>query len=492
MNRIARLLSLFLFAGALAFGALSNSTVWEIRPTVGSDTNGGGFVAGASGTDYSQQNAKNSTGNNISTTDAVGTGVATITSATGNFSSAIVGNIIYLTGTGVTTGWYQVVTFTNVTTIILDRSPGTFTGGTMNIGGAMATVSGAVGAGVLSNTFWIRGSSGTYTATSALSLAFLNAPTPMIFNGYGTTRGDGVQAVWTTSTNSIHLITFGTGGPTNYMFKSIKFTNTAGTPLDAIHALGSTTGVVSVQNCFFSGFRYAINGNFAVDWQINLLQLDGVEITGSTVDGVINSGNTVITESYLHGNTGYGVNITDFQGIGGLVLRRTVLQSNGASGAILDNGTTSQSEVYIDSANSAFVSNTADGLRVTNSHTGTAPPMHIINSIFSSNGGWGINLTGGGDGYAWGDFRANAYYNNTSGTITGGIPAGIGDVTLSASPFNSSTDFGLNSTAGGGAACKGVGWQGGALLSAGGAIDIGPVQSAGGGGSSSPVGFVSQ
>ena len=117
--------------------------------------------------------------------------------------------------------------------------------------------------------------------------------------------------------------------------------------------------------------------------------------------------------------------------------------------------------------------------------------MQVINSIFSSNSGWGINLTGGGGNYAWGDFRANAYYNNTSGTITGGILTGIGDVTLSASPFVSSTDFGLNKTAGGGAACKAVGWQGGTLLSAGGSIDIGPVQSAGGS-SPSPVGFVTQ
>ena len=76
--------------------ALPAATVWEVRPTAGSDTNGGGFVAGASGTDYSQQNAANSAGSDISTTDVVATGVATITSATASFTSAIVGNVIYL------------------------------------------------------------------------------------------------------------------------------------------------------------------------------------------------------------------------------------------------------------------------------------------------------------------------------------------------------------------------------------------------------------
>lgn len=33
--------------------ALSSATVFEVR-TTGADTNGGGFVAGAAGTDYSQ------------------------------------------------------------------------------------------------------------------------------------------------------------------------------------------------------------------------------------------------------------------------------------------------------------------------------------------------------------------------------------------------------------------------------------------------------
>ena len=427
---------------------------------------------------------------------AITNGTTTVaTVATVSAAADMVGNIAYIAGgTGsITAGWYQIISQITGVSITVDTSAGLTagTGVTINIGGAMATVSAAVAAAVVSNTFWIRGGSGAYTVTTALSLTFVNTNGPMIFNGYGTTRGDGVQAVWTTSTNSIHLISFGSGGPVNYIFRSIKFTNTAGTPLDGMHASSSTVTDVTIQNCYFSGFRYAINGDYAIDYQFNLLLLDGVEITTSTTDGVINSGNTVITESYIHGNTGYGVNITSFQGVGGLVLRRTVLQSNGASGVILDNGTISPSVVYVDAANCAFVSNAADGLRVTNAHTATNPPMQVINSIFSSNSGWGINLTGGGGNYAWGDFRANAYYNNTSGTITGGILTGIGDVTLSASPFVSSTDFGLNKTAGGGAACKAVGWQGGTLLSAGGSIDIGPVQSAGGS-SPSPVGFVTQ
>jgi hypothetical protein len=53
--------------------ALNAAVVWDVR-TTGNDTNGGGFRAGAAGTDYSQQDAKNTAGNHQSTTDAVANG----------------------------------------------------------------------------------------------------------------------------------------------------------------------------------------------------------------------------------------------------------------------------------------------------------------------------------------------------------------------------------------------------------------------------------
>jgi hypothetical protein len=62
------------------------------------------------------------------------------------------------------------------------------------------------------------------------------------------------------------------------------------------------------------------------------------------------------------------------------------------------------------------------------------------------------------------------------------IGPGANDVALTAKPFTNSAggDFSLNSTAGGGAACKGVGWPG--IFPGGtttGNIDVGAVQSAG-------------
>ena len=63
--------------------ALSANTVLEVR-NGGSDTNGGGFVTGAAGTDWSQQDAAQ-----YSVTDGVTAGTTTITSATANFGTDV-------------------------------------------------------------------------------------------------------------------------------------------------------------------------------------------------------------------------------------------------------------------------------------------------------------------------------------------------------------------------------------------------------------------
>lgn len=129
--------------------ALSANTVLECRVS-GSDTNGGGFVTGASGTDWSQQDSAQ-----YSVTDGVTAGTTTITSATASFGTDVVGNLIYVQGGtgGVTAGWYQIVSRTNSTTIVVDRSTGLTagTGVTLKIGGALATPGQAGGVG------WVAG-----------------------------------------------------------------------------------------------------------------------------------------------------------------------------------------------------------------------------------------------------------------------------------------------------------------------------------------------
>lgn len=176
--------------------ALSANTVFEVR-TTGNDTNGGGWVTGTSGTDWSQQDAAQ-----YAVTDGVTAGTTTITSATANFGTDVVGNVMYVAGgTGaVVATWYQIISRTNATTVVVDRSTGLTagTGVTLNIGGAFASpgvLSNAnlLGASVASQRVWIK--SGTYTLTTATDgpsgpLLISGFDTGVTLEGYQTTRGD--------------------------------------------------------------------------------------------------------------------------------------------------------------------------------------------------------------------------------------------------------------------------------------------------------------
>jgi hypothetical protein len=444
--------------------ALPATSVWEVRPTVGSDTNGGGFDSAMGGTDYSQQNAKNSSGNNKSTTDVVATGVATITSATASFTSAILGNIIYLAGSGITTGWYEVITFTNGTTVILDRSPGTGTGVTMNIGGALATITAAYGsAAVASNTIWIK-ATGSYTTTSAMTLSnsFVNG-TPFYFIGYTTIRGDGGQATWTTATNSIQLMISGGTGCVNHCFININFTNTAGTSAPCFDGgLNGAMDGLRLVNCTFNGFTFAVKGAFsnAVNWDILGLIMESCSVTACTGAYAVGcSGLTFIIDTIIYSNTGDGVRmtITSSSGNGGpCIIERSILYNNGGNGLYCDGSNTIiPQSLWPILINSAIVANTNHGINIGGDNYS---PIIVINTIIESQGGYGINTTSNGTGFVI--FYANAYRANSSGDLNGGnlVKSGT-DITLTAEPFTTvGSNWTLNNTSGGGAACKAVGF----------------------------------
>ena len=163
--------------------AISASAVWEIR-TDGADTNGGGFVAGASGTDYSQQASAQ-----LTVTDGACSASTTLTSATGGFTSAMTGNLVYLSSGP---GWYEIKSYTDTNTVTVDRAGPTATGMTLNVGGALATPGIVTTLPLVSyNTIWLK--SGTYTLTTATAGSGGPITKPNLhlgLRGYQTTRGD--------------------------------------------------------------------------------------------------------------------------------------------------------------------------------------------------------------------------------------------------------------------------------------------------------------
>ena len=80
-----------------------NAMNWNIQQD-GDDNNGGGYRTTDPNTDYSLQ-----TSAQLTVTDGAtsGIGVTTLTSATGGFTSAMVGNVVHIySGTNLTDGWY--------------------------------------------------------------------------------------------------------------------------------------------------------------------------------------------------------------------------------------------------------------------------------------------------------------------------------------------------------------------------------------------------
>jgi hypothetical protein len=428
--------------------ALAAATVWEVRPTNGSDTNGGGFVTGASGTDFSQQNAKNTGTTDKSVTDGVGVGTTTFTSATANFTTAIVGNVIYING-----GWYQVTARASSLSITLDRSPGTGTGWTVNIGGALQTVATAIANATVAGMIAYCKAESSYTTTAVVTLLTTGFSPPIRLVGYTTTRTDNGKFTWTTATNSIKLIN--PSSSFGYSFENFNFTSTAGTPGDCFHPTSGNATNLRIKNCIISGFNVGVNGNFAVDWAIDGLLIEDTEIKGSVSHGIFNSGLTTLVACAIHNNGGSGVVLHANSGFNtSLFASFCAFKSNTADGVNIDsfvhNG-------FLSFINCDFVNNGGDGI---NCAFGTGGNNIVLrNCIFYGNTTYqvsGSNSTGlpGLTGFSANGFGANGtgQYNN--------CPSDPTDITLTADPFTSRTgtppDLSLNSTAGGGALLKGV------------------------------------
>lgn len=441
--------------------ALPAATVWEVRPTVGADTNGGGFVAGASGTDYSQQNSAQ-----YSASDLASISSLVVASVSHSFVSADVGNLINIaSGTGFTSGFYQIVSV-SAGQATLDRSPGTVgAGGVYAVGGALAHISVAYANATASNAIYAK-ATGSNVETTTVTLTQRNSP-PMRFIGYGTTRGDGAQVTWTTATNSTALVAPSSGNPCCYVFENFLFTNTAGTPAPMLSgSVNSQLFLVWFNNCNFSGFTSAILGGYqgGTNFDIKFVFFDNCLMSGCTSHGVTSSGAMTFTGCIIQGNGGDGIHVTQVGSgsidTGALTLIRTVVYNNTGSGINFAENLSPFGGQYTYPLliNSVLDQNGADGITWSNTQTNLS--LQMQNCIIENNGGFGLNNTGSTANLGIIDAFNNAYRNNASGNFAGGFANGPGDVALTAEPFNnpSGGDFSLNSTAGGGAACKAVGF----------------------------------
>lgn len=422
--------------------ALSANTVWEVR-TDGNDTNGGGFVTGASGTDWSQQAAAQ-----YSVTDGVTNGTTTITSATANFGTDVVGNLIYVQGgTGsVAAGWYEIVSRTNSTTIVVDRSTGLTagTGVTLKIGGALASPGGlgaALMAGGMTAGQKAYVKSGTYNLSSTTANAsggVLNLNDAALTNktfylkGYQTSRTDytGTSPIINTNgqTGTYVVVQLGgnTAGPQtidNFEFEGNLTNNSS-------RAVVGNNGTASfVINCEARGFRGAQHFGSATC-------LGCKAYGGASTNIGFASCECVLCWADQCGTNGFSIQ--------GNACINCIASNCGADGFNGQLGYFHQCVSY---------NCTGDGFECNN----VVRPSPCINCVSFSDAGYG-----------WRD-KTNTYLINCAYGADGGgsgrtssTPlADLNPITLTADPFTNAAggDFSLNNTAGGGALLRAAGWD---------------------------------
>lgn len=163
------------------------NTVHEVR-TTGTHTGGGGFsnIDPGVSVDYSQQDAPQLILTDIAT-NVAGT---TITSATGGFTPAMVGNVIRLLGGTVTANWYQIMTFVSTNSVTIDRSAGSSKSGASGYVGGAFKIGGAYDSEFFSginksdgNLVWVK--TGTYLPAEMISPGSVYT-----IRGYKSVRGD--------------------------------------------------------------------------------------------------------------------------------------------------------------------------------------------------------------------------------------------------------------------------------------------------------------
>lgn len=418
--------------GELYNMALSSAIVWEVR-TTGAITNGGGFKTGASGTDWSQQ-----TSPQYSITDAVTAGTTTITSATANFGTDVVGNVLYIQGgTGsITAGWYEITVRNSSTSITVDRSTGltTGTGATLKIGGCISTLSTVSPIVVAGNTVYVK--NGTYSETLTLTVSGNATSGPITWSGYNSSRNDqpsGTNRPFIDAASTrTYCISLGTIDAN--IFEYFRVASATG---DNINGGTSTTATTIFRFC-----KTSSSANYGINTIANLI-LFGCEISLNTKDGVImqdSAGGASIFGCSFHNNTGRGMLYNagllgrDDPGTADFCL----FYANANFG--LNVGFAFSVRNCTSTANTGA---TSDGFLFQDSNNRSYPNVMCTNNISTANGRFGFRRTSATQGRI-GIFDYNCYFNNTSANLSN-ITAGPHDTTSDPS-FASATNLAVGTS----------------------------------------------
>jgi hypothetical protein len=304
--------------------AIGATCIWEFRASATANmVNGGGFVTGASGVDYSQQDSAQYSGSDLASTNGT-TNPSVVTSATVSFGADCVGNIMRIsagTSWSTTNGWYQIVSV-SAGAATLDRAVGTvatLSGGTFKVGGALDFGTGINGWSAVSaitqggQKAYLK--SGTYNPSQAMSTV-ANGGGSFAFNweGYQTTRGDNPTGNNRPVINWTGTNTFQPGSAFS-LVKNLRFTTT-----------GTSNAATAGANHVFDNCKFTYNGTTATAAALMLGSSSSIakncEAIGGRGIGIAAASSAVmVTNCYIH-NCFVGINVNS--GGGAVILGNLV------------------------------------------------------------------------------------------------------------------------------------------------------------------------
>lgn len=271
--------------------------------------------------------------------------------------------------------------------------------------------------------------------------------------GYTTTPGarDGRPTI-TSATNSIALFSLNAAG--YWDFVHLELTHTAATRGAGITRVTANSTQVRLHDSIINGCSIGFG---ASSGSLGLMYLEGVEITACTSHAIENEASTThINACDIHDNTGSGWYNTT--GTSNVIAQDSIFDTNnyGIFNDAANRG------IIVEVVNCVIVDNTADGIRDDSiAASAGALTLDLQNNVIYGNGGYGINSADTSllVGLRARSLRNNAFGSNTSGARNN-VPAGIGEVTLTADPFVSRAgrDFSPNTDAGGGALLRAGGF----------------------------------
>lgn len=380
---------------------MPSGLVYEVR-TTGASTNGGCYnLASDPGTDYSQQDSAQLSLSDLATTGAV----TTLTSATGGFTSAMVGNCIYISsGTNFTVGYYYISAYTDTNTVTLDRTPtsaGAGSSGVGDVGGAVDHPDRVDSSLVSGNKVFVedgdyqRLGSNTYVWDVSDSEG-ADVSTAIVWEGYGSTRGDTPTGDSRPNIDCADTATTGItsdGGP-NIIIKNFIIQDCLGDGIypDALtmYNVRSTSNVdagAEGENLACFGCEFDLNGGA------------GVIINVSNRD-------MKLYNTYIHDNSSHGAGVNYAGGSGGTEFFRCVADTNSG------NGFMNRSNGGLMALENIAYNNTTEGFW--QQQAGEIDQWAWIGNIAVSNGAHGYSLDST-TREAPMIVGFNSAYNNTSG-----------------------------------------------------------------------------